>query len=115
LADAKTISETLALFPHRVRAIESDASGLKLVLAEQPEVPDSPPLYVRICTGTQCASLVTFSGQEIQLAGQKMTVLAEPGGGVIVMGSDFAWSSGSAATLHNGIQIEARRLAYESL
>ena len=115
LADAKIISETLAMFPNRVRAIERDGQGLKLVLADQPEVPRSPPLYVRISDGTNSSSMVTFSGQEIQIAGQKMTVLAEAGGGVIVMGKDFAWSSGSADMLHNGIKIEARRLAPEAL
>lgn len=115
LADAKIIAETLALFPNRVRAIEQDGQGIKLVLADQPEVPSSPPLYVRISEGTNFSSMVTFSGQEIQIAGQKMTVLAEAGGGVIVMGQDFAWSSGSAGTLRNGIKIEARRLASQAL
>lgn len=115
LADAKIISETLAMFPNRVRAIEQDGKGIKLVLADQPEVPSSPPLYVRISDGTNSSSMVTFSGQEIQIAGQKMTVLAEAGGGVIVMGKDFAWSSGSAGTVPNGIKIEARRLASQAL
>lgn len=115
LADAKIITEALAMFPNRVRAIEQDGQGIKLVLADQPEVPNSPPLYVRITDGTNSSSMVTFSGQEIQIAGQKMTVLAEAGGGVIVMGNNFAWSSGSAGTLHNGIKIEARRLASQPL
>ena len=115
LADAKIVGETLAMFPNRVRAIEQDGQGIKLVLADQPEVPNSPPLYVRITNETNSSSMVTFSGQEIQIAGQKMTVLAESGGGVIVMGNDFAWSSGTVGELHNGIKIEARRLAPQAL
>ena len=93
LADAKLIHETMALFPNQLRAIVQDEPGLKLVLADQPDVPSSTPLYVKICDGQKCSSLVTFSGQEIQIAGQKLTVLADATGGIILEGGKFAWSS----------------------
>src|SRR5882724_8693653 len=71
LANAKVVRETLAMFPNQVRAIVEDERGLNLVLSDSDNVPVSPPLYVRICDGKHCSSLVTFSGQEIQIAGQK--------------------------------------------
>jgi hypothetical protein len=110
LADAKVIRETLALFPHRVRAIVQDQQGLKLVLADQPDVPVSTPIYVRVCAGGNCASAVAFSGQEIQIAGQKLTVLSEADGGIILEGEEFVWSSGKRSYGKSNLKIEARNL-----
>ena len=110
LENAKVICETLALFPNQVRAIVQDEHGLKLVLAERADVPDSPPLFVHICDGKNCASVVTFSGQEIELAGQKITVLSEAGGGIILEGKEFVWSSSAQTAAHNGLKIEARAI-----
>jgi len=110
LANAKVVRETLAMFPNQVRAIVQDERGLNLVLSDSDNVPSSPPLYVRICDGKYCSSLVTFSGQEIQIAGQKMTVLSDAQGGIILMGNDFAWSSREPAYAKNDLKIEARNL-----
>jgi hypothetical protein len=92
LTSTKLIRETLAMFPNRVRAIVQDERGINLVLSDNDDVPVSPPLYVRICDGEHCSSLVTFSGQEVQIAGQKVTVLADTHGGVILAGQHFMWS-----------------------
>jgi hypothetical protein len=110
LANLKLIRETLAMFPNRVRAIVQDEHGLNLVLAEADDVPASSPLYIRICDGKHCASLVTFSGQEIQVAGQKITVLADAHGGIILTGNHFAWSSSEPTALHTGLTIVAKSL-----
>src|SRR5208282_6112952 len=61
LTSTKLIRETLAMFPNRVRAIVQDERGINLVLSDNADVPVSPPLYVRICDGEHCSSLVTFS------------------------------------------------------
>jgi hypothetical protein len=110
LADAKVIRETMAMFPNQVRAIVQDEHGIKLVLADQPDVPASTPLYVKICDGRNCSSLVTFSGQEIQIAGQSITVLADASGGIILEGNHFAWSSTEKNYASAGLKIEARPL-----
>ena len=110
LADAKLIRETRGLFPHRVRAIVQDENGLKLVLADQGEMPASTPIYIRICDGNKCSSLVTFSGQEIQIAGQKLTVLSQSDGGIILEGNQFVWSSREPVAMKHKIRIEARNL-----
>jgi hypothetical protein len=111
LADLKVVQETLGMFPNRVRAIVRDANGINLVLSDSPDVPASTPIYVRICDGRHCSSLVTFSGQEIQVAGQKMTVLSESDGGIILEGNKFVWSSTGKIYARNGLKIEARPLS----
>jgi hypothetical protein len=110
LQNGKMLREVLTLFPNRVRAIVQDEHGVQLVLAVQPDVPVSTPIYVYISDGKQCSALVTFSGQEIEIAGQKVTVLADAHGGVIVMGNQFAWSSDRQASMSGSLKIEARSL-----
>lgn len=110
LADARLIQETLAMFPRRVSAIVRDERGTKLVLSEQEDVPASPPIYVRICDGETCTSAVTFSGQEIQVGGRKLTVLAEAGGGIILEGEHFVWSTGTANFGGGKLKIQAKNL-----
>lgn len=107
LANAKVVQEALALFPNRVRAIVHDQRGLNLVLADRADVPVSPPIYVRLCEGGHCASAVTFSGQEIELGGQKIGVLSDGSGGIILDGGTFVWSSHETGASRNGRQIEA--------
>lgn len=110
LANVKLIHETLALFPNRVRAIVQDERGLNLVLSDSADVPASTPIYVRICDGKNCSSVVTFSGQEVQIAGQKLTVLSQPDGGIILAGNKFVWSSNEPVYAGRKFKIEAKNL-----
>ena len=110
LQSTKLIRETLAMFPNRVRAIVQDESGLNLVLSEHDDIPVSTPIYVRICDGKQCSSFVTFSGQEIQAGGQKVTVLADARGGIILTGSQFVWSNTERTYAGNHLKIEAENI-----
>jgi hypothetical protein len=110
LANPKVIRATLAMFPNQVRAIVEDKRELHLVLSDRDDVPASPPLYVRICDGQRCTSVVTFSGQEVLAAGQTLTVLSDTRGGVILEGRDFAWSSGEPAAAEHHLKITARNL-----
>lgn len=110
LQNAKLIHETLAMFPNRVRAIVCDNSGFNLALSESNDVPDSTPIYIRVCNGSQCSSFVTFSGQEIQLAGREVTVLADGHGGIILEGDRFVWSSSEKNYAEKNLKIEAKNL-----
>jgi hypothetical protein len=110
LQNGKMLREVLTLFPNRVRAIVQDEHGVQLVLSDQADVPTSPPIYVHICDGRQCSSLVTFSGQELEIAGQRVTILSDAQGGVIVAGLRFAWSSDRPGGASGGLKIEARNL-----
>ena len=110
LANINLIHETLDMFPNRVRAIVQDEHGLNLVLSDNADVPTSSPLYIRICDGKHCSSLVTFSGQEIWVAGQTVTVLADARGGIILTGNKFVWSNTEHTYAGEHLKIEARNL-----
>lgn len=111
LQNKKAIEETLAMFPNRVRAIVIDEHGLNLVLSDKNDVPDSTPLWIRMCDGKHCASVVTFSGQNIDLAGRQLTALSNPRGDVMLVGKDFIWSSVPAESTGGGnLRVEARVL-----
>lgn len=115
LQNTKFVERTLAMFPNRVRAIVHDQRGWNLVLSSQSDVPASSPIYVRVCDGKNCSSCVTFSGQEIQIAGQKMTVLSDARGGVILEGDRFVWSSDGNNYVEKKLKIEARNLNLTTL
>jgi len=53
---------------------------------------------------------VTFSGQEIQVAGQEITVLSDASGGIILEGNQFVWSSTSRIYASSNLKIEAKPL-----
>jgi hypothetical protein len=110
LQNEKVLREVWTLFPNRVRAVVQNERGLQLVLSDQPDVPASTPLWVKICDGKQCASLVTFSGQELEIAGRRITVLSDAQGGIILEGSQFVWSSSGNHLGPGKLNIEAKRL-----
>ena len=115
LANVKFVQETLATFPGQVRAIVEDQRGLNVILSDTNDVPSSAPLYVRVFNGKEWAAVVTFSGQEIRIAGQKMTVLSDAHGGIILIGNDFAWSSRGPAMENDDLKISAKDLGLGAL
>jgi hypothetical protein len=110
LQNEKVIKEMLAMFPNRVRAIVQDEHGLNLVLSDSADVPVSAPLWVKLCDGRHCAAMVTFSGQQVRLGQREITVLADPGGKIILAGDNFLWSNGEPMLVDNRLRIEARTL-----
>jgi hypothetical protein len=110
LLNGKLIKEMAAMFPNRLRAVVQDEHGINLVLSETDNVPDSTPLWVKVCDGKHCASMVTFSGQEIQIGRQKVTVLADAHGKIILAGDNFLWSNGEALFAGNNLKIEAKTM-----
>ena len=110
--NGKLLREVLTLFPNRVRAIIQDEGGLHLMLSEQADVPPSTPLWIRICDRSQCRSVVTFSGQEVQIAGQRVEVLADAQGQILLLGERLFWSSGAPDRGLDNLRIQARSLAY---
>lgn len=115
LASLKLIRETLSMFPNRVRAIVKDEHGLNLILSDKPDVPASAPIYVQISNGKHTSSLVTFSGQEVQIAGQQVTVLADAHGGVILAGQNFVWSDTKRIYADGNLKIKAEYLGLASM
>ena len=114
LQNEKLIREVMAMFPNRVRAIVKDDSGMQLVLSDEANVPDSMPIWVKVCQGEHCTTLVTFSGQEVEVAGQKMTVLADAENGVILAGDRFVWASDEPSAAQPQLRIQARPIQVAS-
>jgi hypothetical protein len=113
VAAAKRYFQEIApLFPNQVRAIVFSQQGAQLVLAEKADVPDSPPLFVKVCGPLGCQSFVTFSGQQIRVNGEVCDVLADVRGGVMLVGSKFFWASAQPELAANHLRIEAQALDY---
>lgn len=109
LQNEKVVREVLAMFPNQVQAIVQDENGLSLSLADKPDVPASRPLWIKVCDGKHCRSFITFSGQAVQIAGQRVEVLADAQGKVMLLGDRFFWSSTEAAP-RDHLRIDARQL-----
>lgn len=113
LASAKKyFREIEVMFPNQVRAIIFEENGAQLVLSEKADVPASPPLWVKICDGKSCASAVTFSGQELQIVGQRFEVLADAQGKVILIGDKLFWSDATKPQATGQWRVQARSLNY---
>ena len=111
LAEArKYFRELDALFPHQLQAIVFDQQGTLLMLAPEPNLPASPPLYLKICGPKGCQRYVTFSGQQIHVNGDLCDVLVDHQGKVLVVGQETLWSDAKAAVRSGPYQIEARAL-----
>jgi hypothetical protein len=112
LQSEKMLREVLTFFPNRVRAIVQDERGLHLVLSDKPDVPVSTPLWIKVCDGNQCRAVVTFSGQELQIARERVEVLADAQGGVMLVGDRLFWSSAEPDRAPGRLRIQSRPLAY---
>jgi hypothetical protein len=106
----KYFQEIEALFPNQLQAIVFDEQGTHLVLAREPNLPASPPLYLRICGPKGCQRFVTFSGQQILINGDICDVLTDGRGGVLLVGRQLVWSSDQARAGSGPYRIEAKPL-----
>jgi len=83
---AKLAREIEKEFPGQLKAIIVDEHGLRVELAETPNVPVSSPLLVEVCRPQGCRRVITFSGQQISINGEPWDVLVNGDGRVIVAG-----------------------------
>jgi hypothetical protein len=102
------------LFPNQLQALVLDAAGAHLVLAEQADVPASPPLYVKITGPKGAQRFVTFSGQRIRVNGDSFEVLVGRQGEVLLVGKQSVWSSSEPGVKAGPYRIEARPLPANS-
>jgi hypothetical protein len=115
LAEAqKYFQEIAGLFPNQLQAIVFDQQGAHLVLAQEPNVPASPPIYLKVRGPKGCQRFVTFSGQQIRVNGDVCDVLADHQGNVLVVGHQLLWSGAQAHARSGPYQIEARTLENRS-
>ena len=68
-----------------------------LQLSELPDVPSSPPLFVRICPPSgKCVTAVSFSGQKVRVSGREFEILANGVGEIFLLAKEGVWSPGQA-------------------
>lgn len=110
--DAATVilREFSALYPNQVKAIIQDSRGIQLSISDKPDVIPGKALVLKVCESSGCEQIITFSGQNIEVAGHFVTVRTESGGQVILDGEKFLWSSDFGGNPEPGIHIESRRL-----
>jgi hypothetical protein len=106
----KYYREVEALFPHQLQAVIFDQRGPHLALADAPGLPTSDPIFLRICQRRGCQKFITFSGQQIDVNGEKCDVLADAKGNVIITGQKLAWSSADRTRRNSSYQIQAHLL-----
>jgi hypothetical protein len=100
--------EIETLFPNQIQAIVFDHQGPRLVLADQPNVPVSSPLYLSIRGPKGHQDYVTFSGQHIRFNGEQCEVLLDHQGNVLLVGRQWVWSAAQTAAKNARYQIAAR-------
>ena len=88
--------ELAGMFPRQLQAVVLESGQFRLQVSGGSEVPDSPPLLVRVCRASRCATVVTFSGQQVEVLGRKFEVLADGRGGIIFLGQEGVWKPGQA-------------------
>jgi hypothetical protein len=110
LKDQRALREVLTMFPHQVRAIVRDARGIRLVLSDHPDVPTSPPLWIEFEQAGRRTAAITFSGQQIEIAGERVEVLANPQGQITLVGERLFWSSAAPELNAGGVRLRAQEL-----
>lgn len=75
-----------ALFPNQVQAIVVDRHGVKLLLADNANVVQSPPVLIQACRQDECRRVITFSGQQVKVNGDTWDVLVNGQDQVVVAG-----------------------------
>lgn len=110
----KYFREIEALFPNQVQAIVLDDSGPRVVVADQPDVPNAAPIYVRVVGPHGSQRFITFSGQQIRLNGEACDVLLDAAGHVLLIGTKTVWSSADANARVGGYRFAARPLGISS-
>jgi hypothetical protein len=111
LKNQTALREVLTLFPNRVQAIVQDERGVQLVLSEQADVPTSPALWIEFEEHGHRGTAVTFSGQQIEIAGERVEVLANPQGQITLIGERIFWSSVLPGRSTDGVRVRAEELA----
>ncbi len=89
--------QVAALFPGQLETVVFGGDEPYLQLSDLPDVPSSPPLFVRICPPSgKCVTAVSFSGQKVRVSGREFEVLANGVGEIFLLAKEGVWSPGQA-------------------
>ncbi|MGV3753956.1 MAG: hypothetical protein ACO1QS_01080 [Verrucomicrobiota bacterium] len=107
---AKLFKEVATLFPDRLRGVVVRGDELELVLADQPERLAANPLLVEICQDGRCRTVITFSGQKLEVDGHSIEVFTGTDDRVIVLTDNQLWTSQNPGEIVDGFRINAHFL-----
>lgn len=107
---AKLFKEVAILFPDRLRGVIVRGGKMELVLADQPERTAANPLLVEICHNGLCRTVITFSGQKLDIDGRSIEVLTGANDRVIVLADNELWTSQNPGQVVGGLRINAHLL-----
>lgn len=107
----KLFKEVALLFPDRLRGVVVRGNEVELLLAEQPERPATNPLLVEICQNGRCRTVLTFSGQKLEVDGHTIEVLAGADDRLIVLADSQVWTSQNPSEIVDGFRINAHYLS----
>jgi len=107
---AKLFKEVAVLFPDRLRGVVVRGGEMELVLADQPERTATNPLLVEICHNGLCRTVITFSGQKLDIDGRSIEVLTGANDRVIVLADNQLWTSQNPSQVVDGLRINAHLL-----
>jgi hypothetical protein len=96
------------LFPGQLEAMVLGPDGPQLQLSETPDVPDSPPIFVQVCSPVgRCAAAVSFSGRKIRLADRELELLANGNGEILLLAREQVWAAGQGPVGIDGWRYQA--------
>jgi hypothetical protein len=107
---AKLFKEVAILFPDRLRGVVVRGNELELILADQPERLATNPLLVEFCQNGRCRTVITFSGQKLEVDGHSIEVLTGTNDKVIVLADNRVWTSQNPKEVVDGFRINAQLL-----
>lgn len=95
------------LFPHQVRAVTFGPEGPRVILSDQPDLPDSPGILVRLCSRDGCRTALTVSGQSVELGSQRLEILGTARGEVFVTAGNTVWPLDRATLRLSALNLES--------
>jgi hypothetical protein len=104
------IREVAGLFPDRLQSVIVDNGETHLVLANAGRMDLGQPLVVRLWSGARCRTILTFSGQTVEVGNRPFEALADSRGGVLLSGESAVWSSHEPRARLAGVRVEAMML-----
>jgi hypothetical protein len=110
-ASARLFSELTELFPNTLRAVITNGEQNRIVLSDGNRVGGTEPVLLRLCDNGDCVTIVTFSGEEIEVGPLKFEVLAGGKDEVLLVGEDFVWSRRDSSGLRGWPHVEATTLS----
>lgn len=85
---ALILREVNSLFPHQVRAIQTDGGELQIALADEPVAENAQAVVIEACLRGSCTTVITYVGQTVVIESRPVTVRTNEDGDIVVETAD---------------------------